>query len=235
MSSTVSLINLGRLSYEAAYEIQKELFQYVLDHEDLKGFLLFTEHSPVFTIGKRGSYDDFLYSTDIIKEKGIEIFESDRGGKITYHGIGQIVGYPILDLRLFKKDLHWYVNQVEETIIRALEALEIEGRRKDKYIGIWVGDEKICAIGIRLKKWITMHGFALNHSTNLEHFNLIHPCGITDFSVTSIERLNNQIEYHGLIEKVKDSFERVFQVELLETDLQEVRRKYGKQKTPMAY
>ncbi|ARE86815.1 Octanoyltransferase [Clostridium formicaceticum] len=221
-------MNLGRIRYGEAYELQKELLNYVLDNEALIGVFLLVEHPPVFTIGKSGTYKDFLYSTEEIRERGIEIYESDRGGKITYHGLGQVVGYPILDLKAFKKDLHWYVHQIEETIIDSLKTFGISAGRKDKYIGVWVENEKICAIGIRLKKWVAMHGFALNHHTNLEDFHLINPCGIREFGVTSINKINQKVKYTEVIEEVKKSFEKIFDVELVETTLNEVRDCYGK-------
>ncbi|AKL94544.1 octanoyltransferase LipB [Clostridium aceticum] len=224
----VLTVNLGRMKYGEAYELQKELLDYVLNNEELIGIFLLVEHPPVFTIGKSGTYKDFLYSVEEIKEKGIEVYESDRGGKITYHGLGQVVGYPILDLKEFKKDLHWYVHQIEETIIGSLKAFGITAGRKDKYIGVWVENEKICAIGIRMKKWVAMHGFALNYNTNLEDFHLINPCGITEFSVTSINEINPNVEYNQVTEEVKKSFQKIFNVELVETTINEVRDCYGK-------
>ncbi|MCC5909313.1 MAG: lipoyl(octanoyl) transferase LipB [Clostridiaceae bacterium] len=229
----ILLLELGRTHYKNAYEIQKELVTYLQNNEDATGFFVLTEHYPVFTIGKSGGHQDFLYPIEKIKEMGIEIYESDRGGKITYHGLGQIVGYPILNLKNFKSDVRWYVDHIENIIIQSLKEISVKSGRKDKYTGVWIEDEKVCAIGIRFKRWITMHGFAVNFNTNMEDFKLINPCGITDYGVTSVNKINPESNFDDFIKAIKNNFQKALSVELIETTIEEVRKTYDRSKTKM--
>ncbi|AKL94003.1 octanoyltransferase LipB [Clostridium aceticum] len=229
----VSFMNLGKLKYEKALSIQNQLFEYAKDHKEAAGFFIILEHEPVFTIGREGGLENLLYTQEVMKARGIDIYETNRGGNITYHGPGQIVGYPILDLSKFNKDLRWYVDAIEEMIIKTLKKIDIVGGRKKKHRGVWVMDHKLCAVGIRVKNWITMHGFALNYNTDLDYFKLIHPCGITEFGVTSITSINKDIKKEMVIEALKTSFEEVMHCHLVGDKIKEVAYKNDEDKTIM--
>jgi lipoyl(octanoyl) transferase len=184
--------------------------------------LLFVEHPAVYTLGKSGNIDNVLISDEMRWAKGIEFFRTNRGGDITFHGPGQIVGYPILDLEKFYTDIGKYLRNIEEVIIGTLAEYGIRGDRSQGETGVWIDtdikgkERKICAIGVRSSRWITMHGFAFNVNTDLSHFNYIIPCGIIDKQVTSLEKeLGYQVDFEDAKEKVKRNFEKVFEVELI--------------------
>ena len=211
------------VSYADGLKIQQNAFEWV--HENnADGIILLLKHKPVITIGKSGGRSNLLVTEEMLNEVGIELHESNRGGNITYHGPGQLVGYPILNLRKFKKDAHWYIRQLEEVIIRTLDGYGISSGRKSEYTGVWVQEKKIAAIGVSLKKWITGHGFALNIEVNKEHFNLINPCGITEFSVASLDDYIEGVDYSDVVKKVILSFQEVFEVELSDVELDILRR-----------
>jgi lipoyl(octanoyl) transferase len=195
---------LGVLGYQEALDLQKELVER-RRAGDIPDQLLLLEHPPVITLGvkARNSRSNVLESDASLGAKGVGIFESGRGGDVTYHGPGQLVGYPIFDLKPDRCDVHQYVRDLEEALIRAVAAFGISGGRIKGLTGVWVGpdrrEEKLAAIGVRISRWITSHGFALNVNTRLEHFGLIVPCGITDRGVTSMERL---IGHHVSIDEV---------------------------------
>ncbi len=151
--------------------------------------LLYTEHEHVYTIGKGGDNDHLLASGNELKESGVDFFQIDRGGDVTYHGPGQIVGYPIIDLNNYFPDLHKYLRNLEEVIILALRKFGIEGTREEGYTGVWVKGDKIAAIGVKVSRWVTMHGFALNVNTDLTKFARIIPCGIFHKGVTSVQSI----------------------------------------------
>ena len=191
---TLAVRRLGLVGYDDALGMQRELVE-----ERRAGrigdTLLLLEHPPVITLGvkTRGNPTHIVASSDELTAAGVTVHETGRGGDITYHGPGQLVGYPILDLRPDRCDVHRYVRDLEEVLILAIREFGIEGRRVTGLTGVWVGpegrEEKIAAIGVRISRWITSHGFALNVATDLRHFRLIVPCGIADRGVTSIERL----------------------------------------------
>jgi lipoyl(octanoyl) transferase len=181
---------LGVIGYQDALSLQQRLV------EDRKAGrvgdqLLLLEHPPVITLGVRTRNDrsHVLETSESLAAQGVELFEAGRGGDVTYHGPGQLVGYPILDLKPDRCDVHRYVRDLEEVLIRSVAASGIEAGRIAGLTGIWVGSDKLAAIGVRISRWVTSHGFALNVSTNLDHFRLIVPCGIADKGVTSMERL----------------------------------------------
>ena len=172
---------------------------------------MFTEHEHVYTIGKGGDENHVLASQAELKETGIDVFRIDRGGDVTYHGPGQIVGYPILDLNLYFADIHRYLRCLEEVIILALNDYGIEATREPDFTGVWVNGEKIAAIGVKVSKWITMHGFALNVSCDLSKYDRIIPCGIFHKGVTSMERiLGKNIPLAEVQEKLTTAFKNVF-------------------------
>jgi len=184
-------------------------------------YLLFVEHPPVYTIGKSGHMENVLLDDVAMEEKGVEFFRTNRGGDITFHGPGQLVGYPILDLERFRTDLGWYLRSLEEVGIRVLAEYGIEGGRSAGETGIWLQpgirgrERKICAMGVRCSRWITMHGFALNINTDLSWFGNIVPCGIPDKQVTSLEKeLGRRVDVEDVKARWKSRFEEVFDVAL---------------------
>jgi lipoyl(octanoyl) transferase len=179
---------LGLVPYAEAWELQRHTFDEVLTGARPNAFLL-CEHPHVLTLGRNSREDANLRAPRAeLLERGYEIFDVDRGGDVTYHGPGQLVGYPIIRLSDFREDLGWYMRSLEAVIIRALAAYGLECERKGGMSGVWSGDRKICAIGVRASRWVTMHGFALNVTTDLDRFDAIVPCGIETHGVTSIER-----------------------------------------------
>jgi lipoyl(octanoyl) transferase len=188
-------------------------------------YLLFVEHPPVYTLGKSGNIDNVLLSEENLKARGIDFFRTNRGGDITFHGPQQIVGYPILDLEKFYTDIGKYLRNVEEVIILTLKEYGIDAGRSAGETGVWIDagikgkERKICAIGVRSSRWITMHGFALNVNTDLDYFNFIIPCGIQDKQVTSLQKeLGRTVDFEEAKEKVKQNFEKVFNAELRTID-----------------
>ena len=184
--------------------------------------LLMVEHNPVFTLGKSGKREHILVSEEQLEKLGIEFFHINRGGDVTYHGLQQIVGYPILDLDKFKTDLGWYLRSLEQVIIDVMAEYGLKGERSAGETGVWLEPahpfmaRKICAMGIKCSRWITMHGFALNVNTDLSHFEFIVPCGIQGKTVTSLEKeLGYKVNYEEVKEKIKKHFQLVFDCELV--------------------
>ncbi|MGA1773207.1 MAG: lipoyl(octanoyl) transferase LipB [Flavobacteriaceae bacterium] len=194
---------LGRMKYKAAWEYQEALFQQTVDlkvrnrREQLQlttsNYVLFVEHDPVYTLGKSGDFSNLLVSEAELERKGAEFFKTNRGGDITFHGPGQLVAYPILDLDHFFTDVHKYLRFLEEAVIQTLAHWNIEATRSSGETGVWIDvgtpfARKICAMGIRASRWVTMHGLALNVDTDLSFFELMIPCGIQGKGVTSMKR-----------------------------------------------
>lgn len=182
---------LGLVEYREAYHLQRKLLRQRFDGE-IKDTILLLEHLPTITIGKSGSLEDVLVSQEKLAEEGISLFFTDRGGDVTYHCPGQLVAYPIIDLRERGRDVHRYVHDLEEVIIRTLSSFSIVAGRDDSHAGVWAKDEEIAAIGLSIKRWVTMHGIALNVNPNLSHFSLINPCGFSDRKATSMAKLLSQ-------------------------------------------
>lgn len=226
---------LGSQEYKTAWDYQNELFQEIIDiklanrnresKKDSPDYLLFTEHPPVYTLGKSGDLSNLLLSEAQLEQKGISFFKSNRGGDITFHGPGQIVGYPILDLEKFKPDIRWYMRSLEEVIILSLASYGIKGERSEGETGVWLDTgtpfaRKICALGVRTSRWVTMHGFALNVNTNLGYFDHIIPCGIKGKAVTSLEaELNKKVPLDEVKSLIRKNFEKVFDARLSHTDM----------------
>jgi lipoyl(octanoyl) transferase len=184
--------------------------------------LLFVEHPPVYTLGKSGSVKNILISEEEMKRRGIEYYPTNRGGDITFHGPQQIVGYPILDLEKFETDIGKYLRRLEDVIILTMAEYGLKGERSAGETGVWLDpdvkgkERKICAMGVRCSRWITMHGFAFNVNTDLNYFNNIIPCGIENKQVTSLEKeLGRQVDFEEAKQKVKSNFEKVFDVKLV--------------------
>lgn len=189
-------------------------------------YLLFVEHPPVFTLGKSGDMNNVLMSEEHLTKLGIDFFKINRGGDITFHGPGQLVGYPIFDLEKFYTDIGKYLRNIEEVMILTLAEYGLQGDRSPGETGVWLDPEKkgyerkICAIGVRTSRWITMHGFALNVNTDLNYFNMIIPCGIQGKQVTSLQKeLGRVVDMNEVKEKVKRNFEKVFDVEILDNSI----------------
>jgi lipoyl(octanoyl) transferase len=200
--------DLGRLGYAEAYALQKEL-EGRRKLGEIPDQLLIVEHPHVITIGRNGHLRNLLAQPEVLERAGISFFPTDRGGDITYHGPGQIVGYPIFDLRDWKRDVVAFVRTVEQVIIDALGSFGIAGRRVQDATGVWVDGAKIGAIGVHISRWVTSHGFALNHTTNLSYFQYIVPCGLTK-PVTSIERLGVRVPREEVVEELVRQFQRQF-------------------------
>lgn len=203
---------LGVVAYLDALELQKALVE-ERRADRIPDQLLLLQHPPVITLGVKARNDrsHVLASSDVLEEEGVELFETGRGGDVTYHGPGQLVGYPILDLRPDRCDVHQYVRDLEEVLIGTARRFGVTAGRIPGLTGVWAGNNKLAAIGVRISRWITSHGFAFNISTDLKHFDLIVPCGITDKGVTSLEHL---VERSVAVSEVEDAcvaeFARVF-------------------------
>lgn len=225
--------DLGKVDYKATWDYQETLLHEIVQQKLLarntpgykpqtKHHLLFCEHPHVYTLGKSGSQDNLLIDEKQLSDNKATFYKINRGGDITYHGPGQIVGYPILDLDFFFNDIHKYLRYLEEIIIRTLAEYDIEASRIDKLTGVWLdaADEKrarkICAFGVRCSRWVTMHGFAFNVNTDLNYFNNIVPCGITDKQVTSLAKeLGHEVNTEEVKQKIKKHFADIFQAELI--------------------
>ena len=205
MNKQVKLINKGLIDYKECWDFQASIFDEIIqnkiairkgEYKDriTKNFLVFCEHPHVYTLGKTGKKNNLLVDEATLKSKGASYYHINRGGDVTYHGPGQLVGYPILDLDNFFTDINKYLRFLEEAIILTLKDYGVESGRVEGATGVWIaGDNptkarKICAIGVKLSRWVTMHGFAFNVNTNLDYFNNIIPCGITNKSVTSLQK-----------------------------------------------
>jgi lipoyl(octanoyl) transferase len=176
------------MAYADALALQRETARQRITGELDQDLLLLVEHDPVVTLGRSSKEAHLLASPELLRARGVELFEVERGGDVTFHGPGQLVGYPIVDLKRHRKDLHWYLRQVEEALIRALGRFGIVGGRSSGYTGVWVDDRKIASIGVHARDWVTWHGFALNVTTDLSYFDLIVPCGIQSVTMTSVAR-----------------------------------------------
>jgi lipoyl(octanoyl) transferase len=243
MKQLVLFQDLGRQqSYKEIWDLQESMLRkntdikaaargfvdietsYVPENSSTANHLLFVEHSPVYTLGKSGDISNVLITENDRQKKGIDFFKINRGGDITFHGPGQLVGYPIMDLEKFRTDLGWYLRSLEEVIILTMEEYGLKGDRSKGETGVWLDagikghERKICAMGIRCSRWITMHGFALNVNTDLDYFNYIIPCGIQNKQVTSLQKeLGYLVPMEDVKQKVRRNFEKVFDVEIEES------------------
>ena len=231
MLQKVHFKDLGSIEYGEAWKYQESL---LFENADIKKklvngetnantshYLLFCEHPPVYTLGKSGKEEHVLVSKEELERRNIAYYETNRGGDITFHGPGQIVGYPIIDLEKYYRDIGRYLRSLEEVIILTLAEYGIKGERSKGETGVWIDPEnkmkarKICAMGVRCSRWITMHGFALNVNTNLEYFTMIVPCGIVGKQVTSLEKeLGKQVDIEEVKRKLISKFEHVFECEM---------------------
>ncbi len=218
--------DLGTVAYKQAWAYQEELFEQVMQaklaKEEAPGHLLFCEHPHVYTLGKSGDVENFLIQEDFLKQIKATYFQTNRGGDITYHGPGQLVGYPIIDLEKFNIPLKAYIHQMEEVIIKTIAEFGIEGHHFEGATGVWLDIDvphktrKICAIGVKASRFVTMHGFALNVNTNLNYFEYINPCGFTDKGVTSMEKeLGRAVDFDEVKGISQKYFTEVFGMEFV--------------------
>jgi len=231
MNKSIQLQDLGLRDYKATWDYQEELFKTVVDLKiknrreetqvETPNYFLFVEHPHVYTLGKSGDLDNLLLSEKQLEAKGATFYKINRGGDITYHGPGQIVGYPILDLENFFTDIHKYLRFLEEAIILTLQEYGIASGRSDGETGVWLGEgtpfaRKICAMGVRASRWVTMHGFALNVNADLGYFDNIIPCGIRGKAVTSlnVELGVEKVNENEVKEKILKHFSKLFEAEI---------------------
>lgn len=220
----LTVIDLGRTRYAEAWDLQRQLWEMRV-RGDVSDLLLFTEHEPVYTVGKGGDENHVLADEAELSRSGAEMFRIDRGGDVTYHGPGQIVGYPIIDLSR-RPDLHRYLRDLEEVIIRALRTFGIAGVREDGLTGVWVGGDKVAALGVKVSRWVTMHGFALNVATDLRRFDRIIPCGIFHKGVTSMQQvLRREVPMAEVQREVATQFGEVFEMGIRIGTLDELKPK----------
>ena len=223
--------DLGLIDYKEAWDYQEKRFDEILaikksnrknnQNQPTTSFLLFCEHSHVYTLGKSGDQKNLLVNEAYLKSRGATFYKINRGGDITYHGPGQIVGYPILDLDNFFTDIHKYLRLLEESVILTLNDYGIDSGRSDGETGVWLGvgtsnPRKICALGVRSSRWVTMHGFAFNVNCDLSYFGNIIPCGIIDKSVTSMQKeLGKEVPMHEVKQKLKTYLAKEFEMSFL--------------------
>ena len=201
-SQKILIQDLGFKKYKSVLSLQKKLQKQRIAG-NINDTLILVEHEPVYTLGKNSNRDHLLQSRD----KSVEVYNTERGGEVTFHGPGQLVGYPILDLRNYKKSVSWYMRTLEELTIRVLKEFDIKGSRIKGLTGVWVGNKKIAAQGVRISRWVTMHGFSINVCPQLSYYDGIIPCGIFDYDVTSMEEcLNKKLS----VKKIKNSVSEIF-------------------------
>lgn len=232
MNKEVHILDLGLKDYKETWDFQEELFQGILDvkisnrrnekNEATKNYLIFVEHPHVYTLGKSGDFANLLLNEEQLAEKGASYYKINRGGDITYHGPGQIVGYPILDLENFFSDIHKYLRLLEESIILTLKEYGVDSGRSEGETGVWLGvgtpfARKICAMGVRASRWVTMHGFAFNVNADLGYFDNIIPCGIRGKGVTSlhVELGVDRVDEKEVEEKIIKHFSSLFEAEMV--------------------
>jgi lipoyl(octanoyl) transferase len=192
MSGTLAVVDLGHLPYSEAHQLQRTLCDLRASGAIDRDLLLLVEHEPVVTLGRGTRPESLPLPPEELRRRGLTVVEVERGGDVTWHGPGQLVGYPILDLQQHRPDLHWYLRQVEAALIRGLARLEIAAERNPGYTGVWTGGRKIASIGIHVRRWVTTHGFALNVSNDFDGFEMIVPCGIPGVEMTSVKAARRQ-------------------------------------------
>jgi lipoate-protein ligase B len=205
-------VSLGQVAYEEALELQRHIARDRISGVLPQDVLLLVEHPPVVTLGRASKGKHLIASPEFLRSKGVELFEVERGGDVTFHGPGQLVGYPIVDLKRHRLDLHWYLRKIEEALINTLADYDIVAERNPSFTGVWTKGKKIASIGVHARDWVTWHGFALNVTTDLSYFDLMVPCGIDGVVMTSIARElgTDDISAQDVIERVSAKFAAAF-------------------------
>uniref|UniRef100_A0A7C4TDR1 Octanoyltransferase n=1 Tax=candidate division WOR-3 bacterium TaxID=2052148 RepID=A0A7C4TDR1_UNCW3 len=210
MNSILKVLDFGNKDYKEVWDIQKVLHKRRVNGE-IPDTLILVEHNPVITMGKSGKEENIRVPMELLKEKGIDFYNIERGGDVTFHGPGQLVGYPIFNIKMGLVGIKPFIEKIEEAIIATLSDFNIKGRKREKMIGVWVDDEKICSIGIAVKEWVSFHGFALNVNTDLRYFDLINPCGFINIKMTSMHKILNQLVAMAAVkESVVKNFCKIF-------------------------
>lgn len=216
------VLDLGSKDYKEVWELQKDIHEKRVNQE-LPNTLLLVEHKPVITMGKSGQQSNVLFPVEFLKEKGVDFYHIERGGDATYHGPGQLVGYPIFNVRDGLAGIKPFIAGIETAIISTLQRFGIEAYIKEKMIGVWTESGKICSIGVAVKKWVSFHGFALNVNTDLSYFDLIVPCGLKNVEMTSMEKiLGRQVEMNEVTKSIVTSFADVFEQDTKNVCLKEI-------------
>ena len=208
LNHDINFFYLGKQSYVDAWKLQKQLHESVKNN-DIPSLVLYLEHDHVYTLGKNANSDFILNNYP----KDVQVIQTDRGGQVTYHGPGQLIGYPIINLNNYKKSISWYMRALEQIIISTLKQYDISSSRKDGMTGVWVQDDKICAMGVRLSRWVSMHGFALNIEPDMKYYDGMIPCGIQEFGITSLyELLDEDIDIYEVMDIITQNFFKIFKV-----------------------
>lgn len=208
----------SNVSYDEGLKMQQKAYELVAAGE-YDGVIFILEHKPVFTVGANGGFENLLVTLEELNNKQIDLVKINRGGNITFHGPGQIVAYPILNLNRHFKDVHWYVSSLENVVMDTLSEYNIAGYKKPEYRGVWVDEKKISAVGVHLKKWISTHGLSLNVNVDETYFKMINPCGITQFGIASIEDYQDNIKISDVKHKLIQSFEKLFKIHLVREEI----------------
>ena len=236
-SRRLAVLRLGQVRYMEAYALQRGLSEAIAEGRIEPDLLLLLEHEPTITLGRGTRLESLPISPEELQRQGLTVVEVDRGGDVTWHGPGQLVGYPIMNLTQHREDLHWYLRQVEEALILALGRLGIPAERNTGYTGVWTEGRKIASIGIHVRQWVTTHGFALNVANQLNQFGLIVPCGIPGVAMTSVERElddgttgrrdDGTVLWGTVLDAVVESFGEVFDLAPFEAELQQILPDYA--------
>jgi len=218
----VQILDLGARDYKEVWELQKVIHEKRIVGE-ISNTLILVEHNPVITMGKSGQKGNVLLPVESLKDKGVDFYHIERGGDATYHGPGQLVGYPIFNVKDGLAGIKPFIAGIEEAIIATLADFGIEGRKKEKMIGVWMGKGKVCSIGIAVKKWVSFHGFALNVNTDLKYFDLIVPCGLKNVEMTSMQQiLGKEVSMDEVKKSVIRDFGKIFKQDVTRKCLEEI-------------
>jgi lipoate-protein ligase B len=210
MTNNFNILDLGQKGYKEVWDLQKRIHKKRIENE-IDDSLLLVEHRPVITLGKSGNEKNLLIQLNSLKEKEIEFYQIERGGDITFHGFGQIVGYPIFNIKKGLIGIKPFITKIEDVIISTLAEFGIKGLKKKKMTGVWTNAGKICSIGIAVKKWVSFHGFALNVNTDLKYFDIIIPCGLKNIKMTSMQKiLNKEVSINAVKKIIKHNFAKFF-------------------------
>lgn len=218
----MQVVDLGTRDYKEVWDLQKEIHEKRVDNK-ISNTLILVEHNPVITMGKSGHDSNVLFPVDFLREKGVEYFQIERGGDATYHGPGQLVGYPIFNLKDGLVGIKPFINGIESAMIATLSDFRIKGYKKEKMIGVWTSKGKVCSIGVAVKRWVSFHGFALNVNTDLNYFDLIVPCGLKNVEMTSMQQiLGKEIPMEDVKKSVVRNFGKIFSQDVTEACLEKI-------------